>query len=233
MAVLPAADTDDALAELQYALDVLRMDAVSLPTSVQDVYLGDVRFDPLFEELNRREATLFVHPVQATASEPLNLGLNQSVLEFPFDTTRMIANMILSGAVRRFPHIKIIASHGGGTLPYLLTRLQTLEPVVGAGPGRRTLSSEEIREDAARFYYDLTAATSRAHLAALTDMVPTTQLLTGFDIPFMPTSSMRPALEDLRAWPGFDAEDLHRIEHANAADLFPEAARRALNAPSL
>src|SRR5882724_10107814 len=67
MAALPVTNIDAALDELAYALAVLDMDAVSLPTSVHDRYLGDSFFDPLFEELNRRQATVFVHPVQAKA----------------------------------------------------------------------------------------------------------------------------------------------------------------------
>ena len=226
MAALPVTNIDAALTELVYALDVLDMDAVSLPTSVHDVYLGDAFFDPLFEELNRRRATVFVHPVQAKASESLNLGLNQSLLEFPFDTTRMIANMIFSGAINRFPDIGFIASHGGGTLPFLLSRLQILEPATGAGPGRAKLSAQEIHDGAASFYYDLTAATSKAHLTALTEMVPASRLLVGFDIPFMPAPTMRPALDAIRDWPGFTDEDVEKIFCTNAAGLFPKAAAR-------
>ena len=226
MAALPVTDIDAALDELAHALDVLDMDAVSLPTSVHDRYLGDPFFDPLFEELNRRGATVFVHPVQAKASEPLNLGLNQSLLEFPFDTTRMIANMIFSGALNRFPDIRFIASHGGGTLPFLLSRLQILEPATGAGPGRPKLSAQEIQEGAASFYYDLTAATSTAHLTALTELVPASRLLVGFDIPFMPPPTMRPALDAIRDWAGFTDEDIERILHRNAAGLFPKVAAR-------
>lgn len=226
MAALPVTNIDAALDELAYALDVLDMDAVSLPTSVHDRYLGDPFFDPLFDELNRRRATVFVHPVQAKASESLNLGLNQSLLEFPFDTTRMIANMIFSGAVTRFSDIRFIASHGGGTLPYLLSRLQILEPATGAGPGRAKLSAQEIQDGAASFYYDLTAATSTAHLTALTDMVPASRLLVGFDIPFMPAPTMRPALDAIRDWAGFTDEDVEKILHQNAAGLFPKVAAR-------
>jgi len=230
MAVLPATTMDGSLEELAYALDTLGMDAVSLPTSVNDVYLGDSQFDPLFEELNRRSATLFVHPVQAKASAPLMNGLIQSMLEFPFDTTRMITNMIFSGAVRRFPNIKMVVSHGGGTFPYLLTRLQTLEPLTGPGPGRKMLTPEEIKEGAAWFYYDLAAATSKAHLTALTEIVPSSRLLVGFDIPFMPVSTMGSALQDIHAWDGFDEQDVANILHANAAGLFPavEARRRGV-----
>lgn len=231
MAALPATTMDGSLEELAYALDTLGMDAVSLPTSIGDVYLGDTQFDPLFEELDRRAATLFVHPVQAKASGAVNLGLIQSMLEFPFDTTRMITNMIFSGAWRRYPHIKVIASHGGGTFPYLLTRLQTLEPITGPGPGREKLTPQEIQEGAAWFYYDLTAATSRAHLTALTEIVPPSRLLVGFDIPFMPVPTMGPAIVAIESWGGFSERDVAQILHSNAADLFPSVEARRLRVP--
>ena len=231
MACLPATTVDGALEELSYALDTLGMDAVSLPTSVRDVYLGDASFDPLFEEMDRRGVTLFVHPVQAKASVAVNLGILQSMLEFPFDTTRMITNMIFSGAWRRFSRIRMIASHGGGTFPYLLTRLQTLEPITGPGPGREKLTAEEIHEGAAWFHYDLTAATSRAHLTALTEIVEPSHLLTGFDIPFMPVATMVPAIEAIQGWSGFDEQGMAQVLHTNAASLFPSVEARRLRVP--
>lgn len=228
MAVLPVTTIDGCLEELSYALDTLKMDAVSLPTSVNNVYLGDSIFDPLFEELNRREATVFTHPVQAKASQAVSLGINQSMLEFVFDTTRMITNMIFSDAVRRFPKMKFIASHGGGTFPYLVSRLMTLEPLTGAGAGvgRQKLTAQEIKDGAGWFYYDLTAATSRAHLTALVEIVPASQLLSGFDIPFMPASTIAPAVDAVRDWDGFSEHDIEQVVHVNAAELFPQVAAR-------
>jgi hypothetical protein len=80
-----------------------------------------------FQEMNRRGVTLFVHPVPAKASRPVDLGIDVSILEFMFDTTRMLTNMIFSGAKNRFSKIKIISTHGGGTIPYLMTRIETLD----------------------------------------------------------------------------------------------------------
>src|ERR1700730_16072725 len=122
------------------------MDGVSTSTSISDVYLGEPQFDPWFEELNRRGATLFVHPTFTKAAQTLLNGLNPSVLEFMFDTTRMIANLVATGAKKRFSNIKIISTHGGGTIPFLVNRIQTLEHTFGVGPGGLELSSEEGRE---------------------------------------------------------------------------------------
>jgi 6-methylsalicylate decarboxylase len=226
MAALPALDTDDALAELAYALDTLAMDAVSLPASVRDVYLGDPTFDPLFEEFERRRLTLFVHPTLPPAAEPLTLGLNQSILEFPFDTTRMIVNLILTGTLRRFPHVNVIATHGGGTLPFLLTRIQTLIPVFGAGPDSVPLTADRIAEDVRALYYDTTAATAPDQLASLVATVGADRLMAGFDIPFMPPASVAPAVAALRSWDGFDAPAREQVLSGTASRLFPAAADR-------
>jgi hypothetical protein len=117
------------------------------------------------------------------SSGPKNdkLGIDVSILEFMFDTTRMLTNMIFSGVKKRFSKIKIISTHGGGTIPYLMTRIETLEQVFGPGKGRAHLGPEEIREGLASFYYDLTAATSPTQLFGLQQMVPLSHLMMGFD----------------------------------------------------
>jgi predicted TIM-barrel fold metal-dependent hydrolase len=228
MATLPAlAATDGLLEEMAYALDTLKLDGVATSTSIDDVYLGDTRYDPWFEEMNRRGVTLFVHPVPAKASRSVDLGIDVSILEFMFDTTRMLTNMIFSGAKNRFSKIKIISTHGGGTIPYLMTRIETLEKVFGPGKGRAPLSPAEIREGLASFYYDLTAATSLAQLFGLQQMVPLSHLVMGFDNPFMPGWSFGPAIRDLEQWDGFTQDDLERIAHKNAYFLYPTVAMRA------
>jgi predicted TIM-barrel fold metal-dependent hydrolase len=227
MATLPAlAATDGLLEEMAYALDTLKLDGVATTTSTEDIYLGDTRYDPWFEEMNRRGLTLFVHPVPAKASRSVDLGIDVSILEFMFDTTRMLINMVFSGAKNRFSKINVISTHGGGTIPYLMTRIETLEKVFGPGKDRERLSPEEIREGLASFYYDLTAATSPAQLFALQQMVPPSHLLMGFDNPFMPAWTFPPAIQDMQRWNGFSDTDLSSIAHRNAESLYPALAGR-------
>src|SRR6266404_1869426 len=222
MATLPGlAATDSLLEEMAYALDMLKLDGVATSTSVDDIYLGDTRYNPWFEEMNRRCVTLFVHPVPAKASRSVDLGIDVSILEFMFDTTRMLTNMIFSGAKNRFSKIKIISTHGGGTIPYLMTRIETLAKVFGLGKGRAPLSPGDIREGLASFYYDLTAATSPAQLFALQQMVPTSHLLMGFDNPFMPGWTFPPAIQDMQRWNGLSDTYLSSIAHRNAESLYP------------
>jgi predicted TIM-barrel fold metal-dependent hydrolase len=143
-----------------------------------------------------------------------------------FDTTRMLTNMIFSGAKNRFSKIKIISTHGGGTIPYLMTRIETLEKVFGPGKGRVRLSPAEIREGLASFYYDLTAATSPAQLFGLQQMVPLSHLVMGFDNPFMPAWTFPPAIQEMQRWNGFSDTDVSSIAHRNAESLYPALAGR-------
>src|SRR5882762_6225640 len=221
VATLPGQDADGAVAEIGYALDTLKLDGVSTSTSINDVYLGEPQFDPYFEELNRRGATLFVHPTFTKTSLALLIGLNPSVLEFMFDTTRMIANMVATGTKKRFSNIKIISTHGGGTIPYLVNRIQMLEHAFGVGPGRLELSPEEVREGIASFYYDLTAATSEAQLGAILKLVPVSQLVMGLDFPLMPKSTFAPAIADIGRYPAFNKVDLQSLSYGNAGRLYP------------
>ena len=226
MACLPGQDMDGAVAELAYAMDTLRMDGVSTSTSINETYLGEATFNPWFEEMNRRGVTLFIHPTITKASVPLSIGMNASVIEFMFDTTRMVTNMVVTGAKQRFSNIKMITTHAGGTIPFLAARIGILEHTFGVGPGRVELSPEEVREGFASFYYDLTAATTVAQLGALLELVPVSQLLMGLDYPFMPDPSYSPAIADIGRYPRFSEADLQSISHGNAGKLYPALTAR-------
>src|SRR3981189_2194732 len=226
LATLPGQDADGAVTEIVYALDILKMDGVSTSTSISDVYLGEPQLDPWLEELNGRGVTLFVHPTFTKATQTLLIGLNPSVLEFMFDTTRMIANMVATGAKKRFSNIKIISTHGGGTIPYLVHRIQMLEHAFGVGPGRLALSPEEVREGIASFYYDLTAPTSGAQTGAILKLSPVSQLVMGLDFPLMPKSTFVPAIADVGRYPAFSKADLQSLSYGKAGRLCPELAKR-------
>ncbi len=113
-ALLPLPDVDGALEELTYALDILHLDGVGLFSSVNDRYLGDPLFDPVFDELDRRKAVVFIHPTHCEAPPETNLAAPPFVVEYVFDTTRAIVNLIFSGTLKRCPDIRLVIAHGGG-----------------------------------------------------------------------------------------------------------------------
>jgi 6-methylsalicylate decarboxylase len=226
MATLPGRDIDGCLEEMEYALDVLKLDGVCTSTNVNDVYMGEDVYDPWFEEMNRRGVTLFIHPTVHSSFPNTSLGLFPSLFEFMFDTTRMLANMVVSGKKKRFSKMNMITTHAGGTMPFLVERFQTLETFYGAGKGRETISAAEVKEVLASFYYDLTSGTSNAQLLALRELIPTSQILMGVDIPFLPHYTIGEAIKAVGNYPGFNNADLDMIAHGNAARLYPELAKR-------
>jgi predicted TIM-barrel fold metal-dependent hydrolase len=131
-ALLPLPDVDASLREIAHALDTLGLDGVGVLTNYAGAYLGDRRFAPLFDELQRRKAVVFIHPTQPPGFAGLSLGLPAPVLEYPFDSTRAINSLILSGTLSRCPDVRFIVSHGGGTIPYLAPRFA---PFMAAKPG--------------------------------------------------------------------------------------------------
>lgn len=225
LAVLPLDDMGAAVEEVAYALDVLKLDGVGIGTGYGGKYLGDASFDPLLEELNRRKATLFIHPGPPPGFKP-DGGIDVSILEFMFDTTRMITNLVLSGAKQRYPDIRIISTHGGGTIPYLATRISMIEPLFGAGAGRRTMPASEIFETLATFYFDLTASTGAASLDAIRHLVSPDRLMVGTDFPMLPTATGAAALKMFEGYGDLNDGWKQAIKSENAKLLFPSLAAR-------
>lgn len=225
MATLPGRDLDAALDEMDYALGDLGMDGVSTSTSINDLFLGEEFFDPWFAEMDRRAVTLFIHPAMTIAPSP-DIGLNPSVFEFMFNSTRMLANMVLSGAKERFSRIRMISTHAGGTLPFLRERVEILATHFPLGRGRKPLSKEQIRAGFASFYYDMTASTTTSQLDGLLDLVPPSQLLFGFDIPYMPQSTITPTISDIANFARFSDEDLRVMARDTPFSLYPSLQAR-------
>jgi predicted TIM-barrel fold metal-dependent hydrolase len=123
----PLLDVEGSLEALAYAFDVLELDGVSLMTNAGGSYLGDSRFDPVFAELQRRGALVFVHPTASPDPIAHSLGLPDALLDYPVDTSRAIAKLHYSNTFARTPNVKYVFSHGGGTVPFLASRFAIVD----------------------------------------------------------------------------------------------------------
>jgi 6-methylsalicylate decarboxylase len=119
MGFVPLPDGAAAAREVDYALDVLKLDGINLLTHTGDRYLGHPEEDDLYAALDRRRAVVFVHPVRPMPPVDYPAGYTELV----FDTTRAIANLLCTGTLAKYPNIRFIMSHMGGVTPSLLFRL--------------------------------------------------------------------------------------------------------------
>ena len=217
-AVLPLPDVEAALRELAYALDTLKLDGIGLLTNYRGTYLGDAALDALFAELNRRQVVTFIHPSTPPSTDQPTFGLPPSLYEFTFDTTRMVANLLYSGTLDRYPNLRLILSHAGGTVPYLTKRL-TFGPTIGSYLKAR--APRNLIASLRQLYYDVAMSASPYALPSLQALVDPSHILFGSDYPFMPESGVADNVAGLADYEGFDQQAQWKIERENALALFP------------
>ena len=212
---LPLPDIDNTLKEIEYGLDVLKADGVVFFTSYGDKWLGDPAFDPVFEELNRRKAVIYVHPTTAACCTNVLQGINDSLIEYGTDTTRCIAQMILTGRSSRFSDVRMIWSHGGGTMPFLIVRFLR----GSRAPHLAKHVPNGFIHEARRFFYDTAAVFHPVPLRALRDIVPVDQIVYGTDVPWGDPAEIA---KEVAASGVFNAEELQKIDRDNALRILPQ-----------
>jgi predicted TIM-barrel fold metal-dependent hydrolase len=207
-ATLPLPDVDGALREIEYAFDTLKADGACFMSSYDGKYLGDPAFAPVMDELNRRKAVCYTHPFRGgminMLPEGRALGITLST-----ETTLTIQSILYTNTATRCPDIRFIWSHGGGTAPYITSRLGA-----AIGPDGKPNANLAALQ---KFYYDTAQAFNPYTLATFTRVVPMSHILFGTDYPFAQAGTVAKGLADY----GFKAADLRAIERDNALELFP------------
>jgi predicted TIM-barrel fold metal-dependent hydrolase len=223
-AALPLPDADGALRELEYGLDILKLDGVVLFSNARGVYLGDTRFKPLFEELERRQAVVFVHPTSSPDASAHSLGLPDSLIDFTADTTRAVAQLHYSNTFARTPNVKYIFSHAGGTIPYLASRFAIIDQmnVIPGADGRDT-AANTFR----RLYWDTALSWQPPVLRMLRSVVGLDQVLFGSDYPYLRRDLAVSCRSEVETNPELDAEESRAVLAGNALRLFPRLAALA------
>lgn len=220
-APLPWPDVDGALRHMEHALDTLGADGLILMSSQNGIYVGDRRGDPLWAEMDRRGAVVLVHPARPAFVDTLTMKIWGSIIEYPFETTRVAAFLIYNEVMRRYPNIKWILAHAGGCLPYLSFRLVLMEEQDIAAPEFSRRVPEGAAPYVGRFYYDTAISGSEAALPSLMAVAGPGHVLYGSDWPYIDRHTVERQTETLTTWQGFTPETFRAVERDSALALFP------------
>jgi predicted TIM-barrel fold metal-dependent hydrolase len=222
-ASMPVDSPEAVLSEIRYALDVLGLDGVSLPSNAKGHYFGQPFFEPVLAELARRQVPVFVHPEECPHIGELGFGRPSSIVEFPFDTARNITNAIYSGVFQRHPGLKLILAHCGGALPTLGWRIAE-HTGMGRGPDDAAIDFEHVTEVLRGLYYETALAGSRNSLQPTLAVTGADHILFGTDWPAAPEITAEHNIENLTGFDGFSDAELAGVERGNATRLFPRFA---------
>jgi predicted TIM-barrel fold metal-dependent hydrolase len=213
-ATLPLPDVEGAMRELEYCLDALHVDGVVLLSNYAGHYLGDPAFGPLWAELDRRAAVVFVHP--AKPAIPIIEGIPGPIVDYPFDTTRTAVQLVLNRVLERNPRVRIILSHAGGFLPYAAHRFAELAPAVRTD----VPAARDLIESFRSFYFDTALSSGPASLLGLQSFAQPRHILYGSDFPYAPASVGASFTAKLEAF-DLSREARAAIDHGGADKLFP------------
>src|SRR5438477_2490361 len=214
-AVLPLPDIDASLREIEYAFDTLKADGVGLLTSYGTIWLGDPSLQPVFDELNRRNAIVCTHPTDASCCHALLANTSPGTIEWQTDAARAIFNLINDSGGRvsmatRYPNVRFIWSHGGGTLIGLMNRFLGYGNLTPQDLARTPAANSKLHH-LRRFYYDTAQMTDFLQLGALKGLVGATQIVFGADYPY---STIVNHVEQLQN-AGLSATELAGIDREN------------------
>ena len=207
-ATIPMNNTEGALKEIEYALDALKADGFQIGSSTGDKWPGDPQYLPIFQEISRRKAAVFVHPYVNKCCKTLMPEIPESVVEYDFDTTRCVTSMLYNGTLSACPDMKFIVNHSGAAVPMLAGRIKDRVPgsnttvnsqqqrAARGGPdpdpkheGKGPHTPNGVFYELRRLYYECAHAAYTFPLAAMMKLAPSTQYLFGTDYPAEPMES--------------------------------------------
>lgn len=226
LAGIPTDDAEAALSEVGHA-DRLNADGLAVYCQYNGVFLSDARLEPLWRELDLRNAVVFVHPNHAVPGQFSRPGV---LLEVAYQTASVIVDMLYAGVFRRYPGIRFVLAHGGGALPALSGRLLLLgtQPWI---PNPQQLTGDEMRRQLAALYLDTAMAGTEPSLSAGIAMTSCDHIVYGSDCgaPCTVDATAIANIEAMLAFRGVEAGKVQQIGR-NALSLFPGAAARMKSA---
>jgi len=222
-ASVPLPAIDEAVAEIEYALDHLGADGIVLLTNHRGVYLGDPLLEPVYAQISARQSTIFVHPTAPFRAEHLALGYPQPLLEFLFDTTRSIADLVMSGSLARHPGMRVVVPHAAAALPVVASRIELFLPLIEHDP-ELVPSFRDALQD---LHFDIAGAPIPELLQALLLVANPGHVHYGSDYPFTPSDMCLALARQIETTPLLKGDLLTNVLSENSSRLL-----RRLEPPS-
>ena len=219
-AVTPLPNVEMAIAEIAFAMDELGAEGVVVESNHHGLYHGDSQLEPFYAELNRRRAAMFIHPTSPSCAGCLDLALGfpRPMLEFMFETTRTVTNLVLAGVTQRFPDIRIIVPHAGAALSVLASRVDGFSAISAQkGSGETPKLKAEMR----KLYFDLAGMPLPEQLEALRQIADPEHIFYGSDWPFTPDAVVEKLSAELDGSPLLNDVQQKACMFGNALKLFP------------
>ncbi|ESZ91463.1 hypothetical protein SBOR_8148 [Sclerotinia borealis F-4128] len=209
----------DVLSSIKFCYEELNPEGVTLLTSYDGRYLGHASFRPIWEELNRVNAVIFIHPIanSSSPSPPIHASLIPPIIDFTHETTRTACSLIYSNTLSSYPDLKIILSHAGGTLPYISTRVANL--TYDASLSVKT--PEHFMREAKSFYTDMAASSYSGPLEYIEGWLGPGKTTYGSDFPFIREKTTVKELGFLDGWMHKNGEEGKAVMRGTALNLFP------------
>lgn len=216
-ASVPLPDVDGTLEAIAYGIDDLGADGVVLMTNAQGKYLRR-ELEPVFAELDRRRAVVFLHPTSPVCWEQSALGRPRPMVEYIFDTARTVTDLLVSGVLERHPNLTVIVPHCGGALAVLADRInEFMTQFLDSSRPDAPDAIEQLR----RLYYDIAGPAFPRQVPALLELVPPDQLLFGSDYCWTPAQVAGKHLAAVDATrPPVEGTTWRSLTTANAQRLF-------------
>jgi predicted TIM-barrel fold metal-dependent hydrolase len=217
---LPMPDVDGSLREIAYVLDELHAPGISMMTSYGNRWQGNPAFAPVLEELNRRKAVVFCHPLPASCCRALMPDVaprEPLLIEFPFDTARAVTSLLMSGAFAMYPAIRWIFCHSGDVVPVLSGRMRNVFSEMPADEVAK-FAPRGMDYELQRQFYDTADGAYAPSMAAIQSYIPATQIMFGTDYPYVSTEKNVKELRERR----LPQAQLQAIQRGNVLRLMPQ-----------
>lgn len=185
MASLPLPDIESSIAEIAHCCDELQVVGFTLPTNTKGTYISAPELLPIWEELNRRGALVTFHPNKPGAiPQGVASTLPIPMMEFFFDTTRTLVDLILKDYITKYSNVKFLLPHAGALLAYIIDRLESFKPIL-VKTGTVT-PAFDVKAIVAKLYADTAGSSSAKQVPDMRQLLSDDRFFYASDFPFTP-----------------------------------------------